>query len=936
MDWSDKRRVSKFYLGLMLSIIEPAAAYNHLTKRSFKQKEELQQGTVGESGGSLSTDPIATQAKSDYKAARASVLLTAVLLIQDLPSFAVELIFVIYVLSSRFEYVFYLVLISTFAHLARQLFEAWQLLKDIPKLRNLVNTRNLVFLNSLDDKYDQIVDGDGKGDGGSASMKEMRRLAKGRTIKQIADAFFDADFSSSSGSVLAMLRHRTGSRPNSQMGAYHEFVTGLAPALVPVGQAFSVVKTREKDGAGAGKGKGSVLPAVPGGSVLAGGSSRRKEAVNDVAAIRTGWFPRLFNRMEPRQLYSSIRSVELTDCVSVDGDTVERIARHCVNLQALNLSFCELVDDDALAALQTMRCSKLEKVVLDSCVRVTDVGVAYVAQGAGPSLQVASLRNMPLLTDASLKSLGRYCPNVRRVHFDRDALLVKAERKRGLGKEEGAITDSGLLQLSMGAGHSLQAVTLGNVSDRVSSKGLVAFLRHLNPFLRDLSLAGCGASLTDAVVEELSAADKNNNVFLRNLYLTNSAVTDAGVVELARRCNSLRVVALGGTSVSVEAAMGFWATCPDLQQVAYDDPTHLCRFFAQQFSLQADALFKVLERSGNEALEDELGESMALLREAVEPAVTGELAEALLPARPASHVSQHMEALLVQVVDLVDFVRRLRHRAESYSAEQRSDWAARLEERDVGRVGRVVATLRNTLAQATHASEEDAVRRPKEFPPTRLAPFGVTATRRINLRISFEQEMYTYIVPEAARGEFAVDPQDRDALRGKISPLNDITLGKGTDKLERYWSIPDDAAYYSWLYPVKNAKALKFHKDRGLDNAVLRFLTFGGYLYFDSKRHFVACSALTVGTALSFNGPFTISAKAVAQLEADNRWQDVTIASLIPEGSDGMSFCYLFTGEQVLPKSIPNKHGGFAYRIPGKEEGAFFALADIDDAIISE
>jgi hypothetical protein len=58
------------------------------------------------------------------------------------------------------------------------------------------------------------------------------------------------------------------------------------------------------------------------------------------------------------------------------------VCEHCPALRSLDLSFCEMVGDDALKSVAE-RCPKLEALDLTGCRLVTDAGCSHLARLKG-------------------------------------------------------------------------------------------------------------------------------------------------------------------------------------------------------------------------------------------------------------------------------------------------------------------------------------------------------------------------------------------------------------------------------------------------------------------------------------------------------------------------------------------------------------------------
>ncbi|CAK9010470.1 F-box/LRR-repeat protein 15 [Durusdinium trenchii] len=958
VDWKNPRRVQKYLIGLVWSLLEPTSGFNTFIKRSFKDREALGQNIIGESSGSFLKDPVATQAKADYKAARMSVLQTFAIFLQDIPQLIVEILYIAFFSNGNFQYIYWFALSTTLFHIFRQLFEACMLLIDIPHLHNLVNLRHLVMDNAPDDlvkvapvdpnnpAFDATNHDDENGDGAQRGRRRRRRRGQGgrAKVQETLNAFFDNE--------IAVGRQCCWTSDAGQ--AFLEYQRVLRPAVIKDGMLFFYVMETKK--------VNLLNPFNWDRCFSSAKEQRRPIAVGNADKRIMGI---LFNRMHARTLHSSIRSLELTDCVSVDGRVLANIARSCPILRRIDLSFCDKIDDQALLGMRNAGTPSLESVVLDSCIRVTDLGVRYLAESTGANLLRISMRNMPRVGDDALEILGALCWNLREVKIDRDPLLKRLSRReraeRNGSKEKSSyFTVKGLTAFVDGCGRRLRHLQIGNAvrdDDTKATAQLEAMLAKLNPGVRVLAFDGM-SHFDDSILAKLSRKAH----FLRELHLTGTAITDDGVEELLDFNSSLKLLSLDGTTVSTEKLDEAWLRCNDLQSVAFDNAVELCRFYHDQLCKHIKRLDKLVEKIAKERpvhhIDEELEEEAASLLSAIrtevaDPDSWDRVLRRIHALRkrskdPDSSEELRIELVLKVLVSFVDFVRRnrfrlMQRRNHSYAAVWSSESNQGLRAEELKSTAVELDWFREV--QAKGGSPQGPVALPPVFPPRTVGPFGVASTRKINLKVNFDEERYTFILPRRLRDGIAELRVER-ALEGKISPLTSLSLSTNNKLLPKFLSIPGTARYYCWAYPIKWVDAdfaSSFEQHRGRDDVVQRFLSFGGYLYFDEARHFVSASALTVGAALSFNGPFSMTGSTISTLGKQSRWQPVTIRAMVPDGMQ-MDFCFIFPRETSIDPHLQkiNYHGGFAYRAyaigakASTAKGCFFALSNIPNSIVDD
>ncbi|GBG35090.1 Hypothetical Protein FCC1311_113132, partial [Hondaea fermentalgiana] len=355
-----------------------------------------------------------------------------------------------------------------------------------------------------------------------------------------------------------------------------------------------------------------------------------------------------------------------------------------------------------------------------------------------------------------------------------------------------------------------------------------------------------------------------------------------------------------------------------------------------------------------------------------------------------------LSGILSHVVALVDFVRRVRARMK-LSVQEYEEWEDltgtdlelercnvivkqaneildRFKGKGWGRVRNYVRDAMPLLNELRNAPLADT----ESTPFLALPSFDIMSTRRLNLKIDFRWNIYEFICPDifddvylagesrSTAGESGmgtntfqaaqlsagtVSSQPKESVKtfrltGTISKIWPITVRtpdtKASRLLERYWRIPPEARYFCWANPLTDLKAanLNWFKHQRYEDTTRRFLHYGGFLYFDANRHFVSASALTVGTTLSFNGPFKLNQKTVDKLEAEKRWHKVTIKNLQPKDAEKLEFCFVFHGEKVLAPDLRRHcpHGGYAYRFTLKDgrpqESYLYPLASAVDVFL--
>jgi len=183
-----------------------------------------------------------------------------------------------------------------------------------------------------------------------------------------------------------------------------------------------------------------------------------------------------------------------------------------------------------------------------------------------------------------------------------------------------------------------------------------------------------------------------------------------------------------------------------------------------------------------------------------------------------------------------------------------------------------------------------------------LGPFGIIPTQ-LKLTLHFDGGMYQV----ALAGPLAslALPSGVIAEFGSLSPINPLTLD---EQSKRKAKIPSNATAFVWAYPLVGISELTEVLD--LSTPELIFASFGGFVYLDEQLCVVGANAIGLGNDLFFSGPHTLPPHLLTHLEADGRFQSVTIANLRARGA--REYCWIGPGEKLQGVAIAT-NGAFAY-----------------------
>eukprot|EP00037_Helgoeca_nana_P033390 m.417708 g.417708 ORF g.417708 m.417708 type:complete len:284 (+) comp30578_c0_seq1:21-872(+) len=151
---------------------------------------------------------------------------------------------------------------------------------------------------------------------------------------------------------------------------------------------------------------------------------------------------------------------------------------------------------------------------------------------------------------------------------------------------------------------------------------------------------------------------------------------------------------------------------------------------------------------------------------------------------------------------------------------------------------------------------------------------------------------------------------------GSLSPVRAITLPADARKAA---NIHEDAVTFSWAYPLAGVAQMTAEQAAQMtpeNVAAHSFISFGGFVYFDSSGHFLQLNALDPGPGLYFSGPFPLPVVVKAELKAHGRVQPVSAGPIRESGA--FNFAWINPNEEFtvsLPTANPD--GAFAYDYGG-------------------
>lgn len=266
---------------------------------------------------------------------------------------------------------------------------------------------------------------------------------------------------------------------------------------------------------------------------------------------------------------SSLTSLNLSLCKDLSDNALSKIAMHCGNLRSLDLAGCCKITNSGLQCI-AWGLKKLEHLNLRSCRQISDQGIASLCGlngselnssfPASQSLLSLSLQDCQKLTDESLRYIAQGLPKLRGINL---SFCV-------------SITDTGLKSLAKMA--SLEDLNLRSC-DNVSDIG-IGFLAEEHGRIQALDMSFCG-NVTDASLRHL-ASSQLMAASLQRLAMTTCAITDDGLVKMAKSSTRLQELHMGQcvklSDLSLEAIAANMKEltsidlygCPDLSPSAID------------------------------------------------------------------------------------------------------------------------------------------------------------------------------------------------------------------------------------------------------------------------------------------------------------------------------------------------------------------------------
>lgn len=213
-----------------------------------------------------------------------------------------------------------------------------------------------------------------------------------------------------------------------------------------------------------------------------------------------------------------LRRLVVRGCVKLTDKSVYALIRNAPRLRAIDLSFVREISDSSIEALCSSTCATLEKLLLRKCAKltdrsliaaanctsleivdfsycplVTDLGVEALVAGCGNNVRLLSMSFCVLLTDSSLRSIGRHC-------FALQQLCA-----RGLPR----ISDHGFERMCRGIGTCVEGIDVLDCTSLTRDPVVLALRAHCPKIAASVEKDTEGKTLRQILVTTLRA-----NIFI--------------------------------------------------------------------------------------------------------------------------------------------------------------------------------------------------------------------------------------------------------------------------------------------------------------------------------------------------------------------------------------------------------------------------------------
>lgn len=274
-------------------------------------------------------------------------------------------------------------------------------------------------------------------------------------------------------------------------------------------------------------------------SVIAWGENlkhlRRLEVFAPFLVRKEGWMS--FFKAAGQRLEGFL----VTQSPRIDEETVEALVASCPDLSELRLAEVEKLNDDWLRSLGIL--TLLTKLDLSSPgTSLSDEGVGALLGQVGSNLTALNLSDNPDLTDSTLLTVSKHCPQLRELHM-KHLVELTDDGVAGFFRVLRENEHPGLEIIDLEKGHAL------------GSKALSSMIAHSGMTMRRLSVLGW----REVEAEALSRLATCEHLQYLDLGWCRK-VTDFVLRDIVEGCGEMREIKV-------------WGTCPALHKADDQDVT---------------------------------------------------------------------------------------------------------------------------------------------------------------------------------------------------------------------------------------------------------------------------------------------------------------------------------------------------------------------------
>lgn len=247
-----------------------------------------------------------------------------------------------------------------------------------------------------------------------------------------------------------------------------------------------------------------------------------------------------------------LEALNISKCLNLDDEALAVLGKHCKKLTDLNLSRCSNISDRGITLFLENFEGSLEKLDLTGCVKCGAASAEALAEHQKTSLIEVKMNGLSQVSADSLDSLLSNCKTLKRFEISAELRSSCTHRKSMVPH----ISDRVLLHAHFS---KLEMVAMAGAA-LVSNAGAIALITKC-PNLHYLDVSYC-LGLSNETLLCLGARAPN----LKHLSIAgNGKITNAGIMALTDGCRKLRHLDLSGCSKIGDTGAMAILKCTDLE-----------------------------------------------------------------------------------------------------------------------------------------------------------------------------------------------------------------------------------------------------------------------------------------------------------------------------------------------------------------------------------